>query len=132
MNLLTNMMMLTYSNSPILLLAKKGAKKSGTANNAMFDNIKNFASQMSAQITTIAWTIFVLAVVIAGVCWVVGGQTAQFAKSTLGRTIIGIALVALATAIVTTIASLFGKSTGLSINPAFTSYVLNNLAMLVH
>ncbi|MDA3768175.1 TrbC/VirB2 family protein [Lactobacillus delbrueckii] len=114
MNLLTNMMMLAV-------------------NKTMFNNIKNFASEMSSQITTIAWTIFMLAIVIAGVCWVVGGQTAQFAKSTLGRTIIGIALVALAAAIVSTIASLFGKSAGkLTIDPAFTSYVLNNLAMLIH
>lgn len=114
MNLLTNMLMLAVDKT-------------------MFNNIKHFASQMSSQITAIAWTIFMLAIVIAGICWVVGGQTAQFAKSTLGRTIIGIALVALAAAIVSTVASLFGKSAGkLTIDPAFTSYVLNNLVMLVH
>ncbi len=122
MNLLTNMMMLA---------AKKGSSDDGFN---VFENIRKFATGINSKLTGAAWAIFALAVVIAGVCWVIGGQTAQFAKSTLGRVIIGVALVALATALVGTIASVFGKSaTGMStINPAFTSNMLNHLAMLSH
>lgn len=118
MNLLTNMMMLDDFN--------------------VFENIRKFAASLNGKITAAAWAIFALAIVVAGVCWVIGGQTAQFAKSTLGRVIIGIALVALATALVGTIASVFGKSpttdgmTKSTIDPAFTSNMLNHLAMLVH
>ena len=114
MNLLTNMMML--------------------ADTGVFKKIYDFADETKTNITKVAWAVFILAIVIAGVCWVAGGQNAQFAKSTLGRVIIGVALVALATALVTTLASVFGGNANdhFTINPAFTSNMLNHLAMLVH
>lgn len=116
MNSLTNMMMLA-------------------ADTQVFSRIGSFANKMTTNITKVAWTVFILAIVIAGICWVAGGQTAQFAKSTLGRVIIGIALVALATAVVTTLASLFGgdatKKFG-TIDPAFSSYVQTRLMTLIN
>lgn len=126
MNLLTNMMML------------KAAK--GNDSTQVFEKIGKFANSMAGNITKVAWTVFILAIVIAGICWVVGGQTAQFAKSTMGRVIIGIALVALATAVVTTLASLFGgnannrfgKPKSGMIDPAFSSYVKTRLMTLIN
>lgn len=121
MNSLTNMMMLGDDTK-------------------VFSRIGSFANKMTTNITRVAWTVFILAIVIAGICWVAGGQTAQFAKSTLGRVIIGIALVALATATVTTLASLFGGNTdnrfgkpksGM-IDPAFSSYVKTRLMTLIN
>lgn len=74
----------------------------------VWTNIGKGMNSLRSNVTKIAWATFAVAVVIAGVLWIVGGQTAQMAKSTLGRVIIGVALVALATAIITSLASMLG------------------------
>lgn len=74
----------------------------------VFDRIAKGAAQLGTYAKAASWAIFVLAVVIAGIAWVIGGQGANFAKSTLGRVVVGVGIVSLAVAIITTLSDTFG------------------------
>lgn len=76
--------------------------------NNVFENIGNFAGKMGSSIQGIAWTIFAVTVIICGVAWVIGGRGAEFAKSTLGRVVVAVGVVAMATAIISTLAQMYG------------------------
>lgn len=74
----------------------------------VFTNLGNAAGKMGVSVRGVAWTIFVVAVLICAVAWIFGGRGAEFAKSTLGRVVIGVGLAALATAVIDTLAKMFG------------------------
>lgn len=74
----------------------------------VFENIGKAAGTFGSGLRGIAWTIFAVAVIICGVAWVIGGRGAEFAKSTLGRVVVGVGVVALATAIISTLAQMYG------------------------
>lgn len=81
----------------------------------VWSNIQGGANSLSNNLNKIAWAIFAVAVVIAGIMWVMGGQTAQMAKSTMGRVVIGVALVALASALVLSLGKMLGgRVTGIN------------------
>lgn len=85
----------------------------------VFNNIQNGVGGIGKNIQTISWTIFTVAVIVSGVAWVIGGRGAEFAKSTLGRVVVAVGVVALATAIISTLAETFGKK-GVSIKGGMT------------
>lgn len=78
------------------------------ANASVWENLKSGLEKITEGVKTVSWTAFILALVVAGVAWIVGGRSAEFAKSTLGRVIIGVAILSLAAAIISTLQSTFG------------------------
>ncbi len=78
----------------------------------LWENLKSGLEKITTGVRSISVAAFILAIVIAGVAWIIGGRSAEFAKSTLGRVLIGVAVVSLAVTIVSTLAATFGGSTG--------------------
>lgn len=79
-----------------------------TAN--FWTSVQNFTRDTSKNLTLVAWGIFVVAVVAAGITFSFGRNGSEFAKSWLGKIIIGVIIVAFATAIISTFASAGGAN----------------------
>lgn len=75
-----------------------------TAEGNFWQSLKSWLDNITTNLKTISYSVFALALIAAGIAWVMGGRGAEFAKSTLMRVILAIMVIALAAAFITTLA----------------------------
>lgn len=76
----------------------------------LWSGVTKFTKSTSTNLTKISWGIFLVAAIVAGIMFAFGRDGSQMAKGLLGKIVIGVLIVALATAIISTIASMGGAS----------------------
>lgn len=72
--------------------------------------LHTFFASTQTQLTTLAWVVFAVAGIVAGIMFATGREGSQAAKGILTKIVIGVAVVAGITAIITTVASMMGGS----------------------
>lgn len=89
-------------------LLTKGMMLFGAAD--VWGNIKTFFSKTGTNLTGISWGIFLAACVVAGISFAFGNDGSRFGKSLLSKVLIGVLVVSLASAIISTAASMSGTN----------------------